>query len=208
VDGELEIYRKSVPICHDTPGIEAVQGFPDLALIVDSSGSMRWDPNAGTGPYDSLLRAVYSMLQFLEQKQKAYHMKFSVLNFSGMTLRSGWQPYSELRQIKEMLFRYQGGGTIFDGSSLESLIRESNDRFLAVMVTDGQIGNAVEVAETVRGLLSKGHGFVLIQIGKQSAFGELLRKLGVATHVISDHRQLEGLYVEWAQAVWGEGANA
>jgi hypothetical protein len=206
-DGDLELYRKALPITDEKAGLTQMNGFPDLLFIVDSSGSMGWDPKAGQGPYDSLLRAAYSVFAFLEERNKAQHMKFAAVNFSATTLGTPWKSYSELQVIKKLLFQHQGGGTVLARAPLEKVARSSSDRFLCLMVTDGQIKNRSEVVDVVRNMLSKGHHFALIQIGGETPLVGLLRQMNVPVHVIADHRGLEGLCLEYTQRVWGPGGS-
>ena len=180
-------------------------GFPDLLFVVDSSGSMRWDPCSGTGAYDSLLRAVYSVLQFLERQNKAQHMRFAAVNFSGTTLHTTWEDYSNIRVVKKMLFRHQSGGTKLDAGTLENIAAKSQDRFLCLMVSDGQISNAEAVVSAISSMVSHGHGFVLIQIGSHNATSQAVAQLGLPVHVISDHLQLEGLCLEYSKQTWKVG---
>lgn len=202
VDGELQLYAKKIPITEETPVKLEMAGFPDLMFIVDSSGSMHWDPKGGTGPYDSLLRAIYSVLHFLEQHNKAQYMQFAVVNFSGTTKRTPWLPFTELRKCKELLFRHEGGGTTLDCSTIKRIVEQSPSRFLCLMVTDAQISNAMNVFNTIRMMADHGHGFVLIQIGRPSSLTQQVQKAGLAVHVINDHTQLEGLCLEYARKTW------
>jgi len=201
-NGRLQLYEKKIAITDDTPAKLEMIGFPDLLFIVDSSGSMKWDPKAGTGPYDSLLRAVYSVLYFLERHGKAQYMRFAVVNFSGTTVQTPWLPFAELRKVKELLFKHQGGGTTLDCAVVRQIVDASPDRFLCLMVTDGQISNATDVLCIIKAMVAKGHGFVLIQIGRPSALTQQLHKAGLVVHIIQDHTQLEGLYLHYARKTW------
>ena len=203
--GELLLFEKDLPIYEDICAQAASGGLPDLLLIVDSSGSMAWDPVAGNGPYDSLLRAVYSVLQFLEERQKAPYMRFAAINFSNQTVVTSWKDYADIRAIKQSLFKHQGGGTTLDCSAVSAVVNESNSPFLALMATDGQIGNAQAVADTIRKMVDRGHGFVLIQIGTANPMTELVRKLGVPVHLLSNSCELDGLCLEYARRTWGRG---
>jgi len=204
-DNELLLFRKQLPITDDIPVQMESGGFPDLLSVVDSSGSMRWDAEAGSGAYDSLLRAIYSVFQFLEKENKAQHMRFAAVNFSGSTLCTSWEEYSNIRTVKKMLFKHQAGGTQLDANPLQNMVSKCRDRFLCLMVTDGQIRNADEVAATVGSMASHGHGFVLIQIGDRTPFSEAINQLGLPVHVISDHTELEGLCLEYTKHTWKVG---
>lgn len=196
------LFKKMLPITDDVPAKFETGGFPDLLFVVDSSGSMSWDPQAGRGAYDSLLRAVYSILRFLEEQNKIQFMRLAVVNFSGSTLKTSWENFSNVRVVKKMLFNHQGGGTVLDCQAIENLAAQSEDRFLCLMVTDAQIKNADAVVTAVGQMIARGHGFVLIQIGKANPMTQAVKNLDVPVHVIADHTQLQGLCLQYAKQTW------
>jgi len=199
--GKVRLYQKAVPVLDEAPVKTEMRGFPDLLLVVDSSGSMRWDPAQGKGPYDSLLRAVYSVFEFLERCGKARHMRFAAINFSAKTVGTPWcGGYHDLRKVKEALFAWQGGGTKLDCAALDRLAASSLDRFLCLMITDSQISNAKEVVPAIARMVSHGNPFILIQIGKDTPMAQDVRGLGVPVHVIPGPAQLQGLCLECARA--------
>jgi hypothetical protein len=200
--GQLKLYQKQLPITDQTPVKVEMTGFPDLLFIVDSSGSMAWDPERGKGPYDSLLRAIYSVFAFLENKNKAQYMRFAVVNFSGTTLTTPWFPFAELRKIKKMLFKHQNGGTTLDCATIQQITRESSDRFLCLMITDAQISNAGDVLNTIRMMTNQGHKFVLIHIGQPTPLTQQVREAGFIVHIITDPNQLCGLCLDYTQKNW------
>jgi len=201
-DGELALYEKRLSVTDRSPVHVDMNGFPDLLLVVDSSGSMGWDPGRGTGPYDSLLRAIFSVFHFLEKNNKAQYMRFTVVNFSSTTLKTPWLPYRGLDEVKRLLFKRQGGGTELDCSVLREVARTSHDRFLCLMVTDSQIKNAAEVVATIQLMTDLGHGFVLLQIGRLVPMTASVQRAGHQVHIIADHRQLGGLCLQYAQRTW------
>jgi len=168
---------------------------------------MAWNPRAGSGAYDSLLRAFYSVLCFLERQQKAQYMRYAAINFSGTTLKTPWKTYAEIAEIKKLLFRRQGGGTVFDPTSLDRLVQVSNDSVFSLMVTDGQIKNADAVLERAVAMTANGHHFVLIQIGKETPLVTQLREESLPVHMIADHKELEGLCLQYSRKTWGKGEN-
>lgn len=201
-DGTPKLYEKKIPVTDETPAKFEMAGFPDLLFIVDSSGSMSWDPRGGTGPYDSLLRAIYSVFNFLERHNKAQYMKFGVVNFSGTTVTTPWHPFAELEEVKKSLFQHQNGGTKLDCAVVRRIVQASTDRFLCLMVTDAQISNAQEVFATIRLIADSGHGFAFVQIGQPSPLTQQLQDAAFAVHVIADHRELGGLCLDYARKTW------
>ena len=196
------LYEKELPLKYDIPVQEDNSGFPDLLFVVDSSSSMGWDPRRGKGPYDCLLRAVYSVFVFLERKGKGQHMKFAAVNFSKNTIKTQWVAFNDLLEIKKMLFKHQRGGTILNCNILRQIVNESEDRFLYLMITDGQISNSSEVLETLKMIKSLGHGVVFIQIGNRSKLSTELEKSGISAPTVNDPNQLSGLFLSYAQKNW------
>ena len=201
-DGELKLYKKRLPINDQTPAKIDMAGFPDLLFIVDSSGSMGWDPKGGKGPYDSLLRAIYSVFRFLKNRGKAQYMRFAVVNFSGATLTTQWHPFAELRKIKKLLFKHQKGGTKLDCLKVQHMVKASPDRFLCLMITDAKISNVPDVLNTIKMMVDHGHGFVLIHIGRPTTLTQQVQKAGLPVHVITDPQQLSGLCLDYARKNW------
>jgi hypothetical protein len=129
-------------------------------------------------------------------------MRFAAVNFSATTVKTAWHAFCDLRKVKELLFRHQRGGTTLDCSIVREIVQESVDTFLCLMVTDGQISNFQAVFETIEMMTNRGHKFALIQIGRQTPLISLMQQAGLALHVISDHKQLEGLCLDYARKTW------
>ena len=201
--GGMQLFHKVFPIAEDSLVKAEMRGFPDLLLVVDSSGSMEWDPKGGQGPYDSLLRAIYGVLGFLESRNMIRYVRFAVANFSARTVVTPWHGYADLRKVKEALFRWQGGGTVLDCSAIERVAASSSDRFLCLMVTDSRISNADTALASIRRIAERGHQFIFIQLGGVTPMSTGLSELGIPVHVIADVRELEGLCLEYAQRHYG-----
>ena len=205
-DGRLELCRKHLPVEKPIPVHAAQGGIPDLCYVVDSSGSMRWNWRQGEGPYDCLLRAIYSVERFLAETRKGPLLRYCAVNFSNTTVRTRWCDFADLAEVRKLLFRHQSGGTRLDCQVLRQVAAESRDRFLCIMVTDGQLKNAAEVAASAVDLSARGNWFTLIHIGAQSALVKLIRDAGLPAHTISAASELEGLCLEYAQRTWGTEA--
>lgn len=205
-DGRLELYRKHLPVEKPIPVHTAQGGIPDLCYVVDSSGSMRWHWRQGQGPYDCLLRAIYSVERFLGKTRKSPLLRYCAINFSNTTIRTRWCGFADLVEVRKLLFRHQNGGTRLDCQVLRQVAAESRDRFLCFMVTDGQLKNAAEVAATAADLAARGNWFTLIQIGASSTLVKLIGEAGLSTHTIATASELEGLCLEYAKRTWGTEA--
>jgi hypothetical protein len=186
---QVELYTRELPYEIEDPSEPTEKGIPDLAFIIDTSGSMEFNPEAGTGSYDLLLRANYSIFKWLHQAKKASFVNYAVINFSGQgsTLFTGWRPYTQMRQIKEMFFHKQDGGTYLDQNAVRQLYQFKKDNFLAIMTTDGAIGNSEEVEESIFEMIHMhGNHFVMLQIGPESELAKSLKARGVDVQVIDD----------------------
>jgi len=200
--GNLCFFRKAFPVTEPISAKPEVGGIPDICFIVDSSGSMSWNWQNGLGPYDCLLRAIYSVLSFLETSGKAPFVRQCVVNFSNTTQRTRWCSFLDLDQVRNMLFRHQGGGTRLNCGILRQVAAESRDAFLALMVTDGAVANADEMVKVVGNLVELGNSFVLIHIGQANPFTQSLTSRGLKVHTITDPRELEGLCLHYTQRMW------
>jgi hypothetical protein len=152
-----------------------------------------------------LLRAVYSVFDYLDRHGRAAGMRFAALNFSDATIRTSWQDYHHLDEIKKALFTWQGNGTRLDCGLLDGLTASSCAPFLCLMVSDGQIVNTKDVLRSLETLVALGHDLVLIQIGVETPLVAGVRALGISPYVIADAAQLEGLVLACSREHLGEG---
>ncbi len=199
---DLWLYRNESPIEETSSSSFSVGGIQDICFIVDSSGSMHWNPKEGLGEYDLLLRSIYSVFNYLEKGKKAYHLNYSAINFSDSTEFSGWHDYYSLDNVKQYLFAYQHGGTSFNSSVLDKLLAASQDSFIAIMVTDGGISNMDSTVASVRRIIRAGNDFSLIQIGGSSSFYSRLNGMKVDVNRISSPADLIGLTLKKARRAY------
>lgn len=189
----LQLYQRRFSIETQVGYAKGSSMLPDLAFCIDSSGSMGFDPHAGKGEYDLLLRAVFGALQFLERNQIALYLRFSVVNFSDETLFSGWRDWGGRERLYQTLFEYQGGRTRLDISQLDRMRQESRGPFALILITDGEIDEWPDVLQHIEKQCQPPKGLILIQIGKESALARRVRKRGFVVHVVKDSHALEGL---------------
>ncbi len=192
IDGNtLEFYERDVPL---TVGRGSrgnnIRGY---GFIVDSSSSMDWEPFKGEGKYDLCIRSVYSILKYLEDFRMIKDSYFCVINFSDSTNYSGWVGAEGLDNIKEGLFEHQNGNTILDPNAIRRMRNDSFFRYLAVMVSDGEISNWAEVVPEIKGIVDSGNYFVLFQLEEPSEFSEVLKKEGLDVIYVARPEDLIGL---------------
>jgi hypothetical protein len=190
---DLWLYRKDIERTRPFGG--ALSGFtpPDLAFIVDSSASMKWEPGAGRGEYDLLLRTIYSVWLWLERRGVASYLRYAAINFSNETVFSGWHPWHHLRPVKEILFGYQGGSTCLDPQGLYQLSSQAVRQCAAILITDGRVNNWRQVVEAAHSHRRQGHFLTFIQVGAASPLFDALEKDGFETRQIRSARALPDL---------------
>ena len=202
----LKLYRLSDPL--EIPGNAfdpASQDVPNLLLLVDSSGSMKFNPQANgasRGKYDLVLMACWGLFRFLKERCLDESVWVNALNFSGAgaTHNSGWHRACELEPVKRVLATYQGGGTTLDTSVVRSARETSPGRILALAITDGNLGNTPQALAELRLTTDAGNGLALLHIGAANAFTEGVRQLGGCVHIVADARDLVGLCLDLAKA--------
>lgn len=172
------------------------QGFlPDLAFWVDSSASMEYEPFSGRGEYDLLLRTVFGVFKWLKDQGVAAYLNYAALNFSGLTLYSGWRDWNGREALYRTLFHYQGGSTRLNLNQAKRLIGESRRPFVVFMITDGEVDNVQSVLQFIQNHFTPPKGFVLVQVGRTTELARGLQSQGFTVHVLKDHSELKDLVV-------------
>jgi len=190
---DFDFFTKEVPLTRSGRQRLAEKGLRGYAFIVDSSGSMQWNPDSGTGNYDLCLRSVYSIFDYLERTEKAEISKFAAINFSNTTNATPWHSYEELDELKKVLFHHQNGGTTLDPKYLTMLNNDADFKYLAIMVTDGVIDNYQQVIPKVHDIVNLGHEFVLFQLQGVSKFSEELSNSGIDVRYLSNPEDIIGM---------------
>ncbi|MBT7902652.1 hypothetical protein HN587_02240 [Candidatus Woesearchaeota archaeon] len=213
---KIQLRQKTFPEVIKEPLIIEAGGFPDLAFINDSSGTMKANLLAGTGPYDLLLRGCASVIKYAEINDLAYEMNFAVLNFSGRTYFSGWQPYQNMNVIWQELLRFQNGGTTLNPAKIRQLYEESTHPFVAILTTDGLLSNQDAAAEECKNLVMAGNKLVVIAV-KNSAYARMnsattdrfLEELDdyAEIHVIGNIADLVGIHMGQGKRYWGKDSD-
>jgi len=183
-NNKMIFFEDHIPIHHAGEQEPAPSSLHDLCFIIDSSGSMKWNPEAGTGAYDILLRTIYSVFHFLESKNKAHVLSYSALNFSEKSLWSGWKQHSQINEVKKIIFAYQGSVTKLDPFVFQDIHTTARDKFYALMITDGYIENEDAVAKQISNMIHQGNMFSLVQIGRATSFSRNIKNKGADVHVI------------------------
>ncbi len=205
-DGDFEFYERETPLNLEIPITMAPGGIPDIAWILDSSGSMGWDWKNGAGRYDAAARIVYSIHLSLDKSGKGQHMNYSMINFSDSTRFTGWKPYQQLDEIHRELFRYQNGSTYMSEKALKHLLEQSPDVFLAMMISDGGFNiftNEAAITRQIREIEDRGNYFALFQIGGLSDFAKRLQDQGSLVIQVNGPLDLYNAAADLTIKAWG-----
>jgi len=195
-------FRNTLPIEDQTDLGGSKGGLPDICFILDSSGSMNWTRDGRSGEYDLALCTIYSVIDYVVKNDKAFYMNFSAINFSGGTNFTGWHDFYNLNKVKEELFNYQGQGTYLEASKLRQVYQNAKDKFIAIMVTDGDISNSDQIVAEVNQMKRQGHEFSLIQVGYESDFSRKMKQAGADVNCITDISDLEKLVLDRTKEVY------
>ena len=145
------------------PGHVIEREIPDLLIVLDSSGSMRWNYTArserGRGPYHIAAVAAFAALHYAAGKGA----KFSIINFSNRADICQWT--SDFRKAEQVLLRYQGGGTILPTKEIAQQCDKAERKSLVFIITDFGIYNWSKSKKIMINLAQKGHKIVGFFIG-------------------------------------------
>ncbi|MFW9882178.1 MAG: hypothetical protein ACFFG0_54635 [Candidatus Thorarchaeota archaeon] len=145
------------------PGHLEEKQIPDLLIVLDSSGSMKWNYTSrierGRGPYHTALVAAFASLHFAAGKGA----KFSIINFSNKADICQWT--SDFKKAERVLLRYQGGGTVLPTKEITQQCDKAERKSLVFIITDFGIYNWSKSKKIMIDLTQKGHKIVGFFIG-------------------------------------------
>ncbi len=176
--------------------------IPDLLLVLDSSGSMKWNYLArkASGVYHTALLASFAALHFAANKG----VKFSVINFSNRADVCNWT--NSYQKAERVLLRYQGGGTQLPIKAIVNQCEKSEREALIFIITDFGIYNWNSTKKLLLNLTAKGHKIVGFFIGNskipKDKFNDLLDK--VTFYAIKNSKDLINLVIEEVRKYYGE----
>ncbi|MFX1390269.1 MAG: hypothetical protein ACFE9Z_09425 [Promethearchaeota archaeon] len=173
--------------------------IPDLLIVLDSSGSMRWNYNSrsnrGRGSYHTALLAAFASLHYAASKG----VKFSIINFSNKADICEWT--NDYRKAEKVLLRYQGGGTFLPITEIANQCKKADKKALVFIITDFGIYNWSKTKKIMIDLTQKGHRIVGFFIGSKKIpkekFKNLLNK--VTFYGIENPKDLINLVIKEVQ---------
>jgi hypothetical protein len=202
---DLEVIRRAMPYMIQAHPEEPVgQGVPSLMLITDSSGSMSFrPPPRPAGQYDIVLRACWGIFQYIQNRRLSDRVQVHAINFSAQTRSSGWYPAGNLDKVKRTLAGYQGQGTTLDVDVLRGAVNTAPGKFLAIIMTDGVLGNVAPALRAMEDLVHRGNRLVQFHIGPPNPFTQGIERLGCPVHLITKPEDLVGMCLDLARESYG-----
>ena len=187
------------------PGKNFEMKIPDLLIVLDSSGSMDWEPYAKTkknkSPYHLGLVASFAALHHAIKKGA----KVAAINFSERIQMEEWT--KDYKKIEKVLLSYQAMGTILPTKKIKVLCKKAERRSLILLITDFDIGNWESSFSDLVDILSMGNKLVGFFIGgsknalKEKYF-KLLVEMGAKFYIINKLDDMIGLVIKEVQEMY------
>jgi len=134
----LTTYKRKLDPVQGTGRLKAI---PDLFLIIDSSGSMGWNPwhenPDSRGDFDkAILAAEAAALYALDEGGSV-----AAINFSGNTNVIQQSFTTSISKIEDVLMKHYGGGTHVPVKQIYTLIRKTTNPLLTCLMSDCWVDN-------------------------------------------------------------------
>jgi len=176
-------------------GTTQSKSFPDMLVVIDSSGSMTWgmNPKSISGPYHTALVAAFASIDV------AWRMgsRIAAINFSSDSRASKWS--TSKVEIERTLLTYQGEGTVAPVKKITELCQSAESNVMVVIMTDAEIVNWEKFVDLVRNLTNQGHRLFLFHISasreKKSLAQRALEDAGAVIYPIKSVKDLPGLVI-------------
>ncbi|MBS3068501.1 hypothetical protein J4450_07370 [Candidatus Micrarchaeota archaeon] len=195
---ELDAYadRLSFPISAPTP----FEGFMDLGLICDCSGSMHGGgshaliPWGDASPFHFVLLGLNGSLKYLSLEDILPYINVNFTFFSDATISSGWADYSGLTDAKRFACRPQFGGTEID---MRVIRKQYANRKPAVVlfITDTQIYNWSSISRAFIEVM-KSHRVFVFRTGPETEQSRDMKKAGFQVIPMEYKRDIEHLLLD------------
>jgi hypothetical protein len=178
----------------DNPG--RLSMIPNLLLVIDSSGSMAWNPKAADpdrrGEFDkAIIAGEAAALEALEHGGKV-----AVINFSGPQDVRLQEYTRDMDKIEQALMHDYKAGTTVPTEQVRDMLRRSQDPLQTCLLSDCDISNAAEAADAFAPAARKPDELAVFLIGKTGegdAFVDRLRAEGAVIHPVLSIDDLAGI---------------
>ncbi|MFX1273595.1 MAG: hypothetical protein ACFFBP_11505 [Promethearchaeota archaeon] len=183
-------------VLEEGSGMMVEKQLPDILIVLDSSGSMRWNIKGKTdnarGQYHTAIIASFAALHQAASKG----VKFSIINFSNHPDICQWT--RNIYEAENTILRYQGGGTVLPIKGMVDQCNKAEKKVLVLLITDFGLYNWEKSKKKFLELANKGHFIIGFFIGAQkipkSKFKTLLDK--VKFYPIKNIKKLIDLVIE------------
>ncbi|HME52874.1 MAG TPA: VWA domain-containing protein [Candidatus Lokiarchaeia archaeon] len=184
---------------------EPEKHYPDFLIVIDSSGSMRWKPNAisdgAKGPYDIALVAGFAAVHFARTKG----IQLAAINFSGSHRECEWT--RNVGDVENILLEYEGDGTVLPTKEIIKLATANGKPVLTFIISDAGLYDWKAEMAPLTALIERGHNIVFFLIGgkaddlKQMRFVKFINE-GGRIYCIKHVNDLIGLVVDEIKRVY------
>lgn len=192
-------------IMKDGPGIDSELGLPDLLLVLDSSGSMEWDPfnkrKKNKSPYHLALIASFACVNYALMKGA----KIAAINFSDYFEVQSWT--RDYKKIEKTLLKYQGMGTNLPTTEIKRQCQIADRKSIVFLITDFEIFNWGVAYPDILKILHMGNKIIGFFIGGNPSelnspdFDEL-STLGAKFYCVNNIDDLIGLVISEIKEVY------
>lgn len=180
------------------------RSFPDICLMIDTSGSMRnggyhtgipWGEKSG---YHYALLGLYGIVKYLNTAGIACSVMWNVINFSDLTRASGWKTYQEISELKKHALTPQFGGTEIDIEVVREQLQ--HEPCMVIILSDGEIYNWEKIKGEMEDIIQP-HYTCFIQIRKETRVGKDMQDFGAVVSTVKKKEDVAELMVDLTKQV-------
>ena len=185
-------------------GEEESKIFPDLLIVIDSSGSMDWSYNKrdNNSRYHLALIGAFSALSYAIMRD----VYVAAINFSSGTHIAEWT--KDYMRVKHVLISYMGAGTHFPIRTIKKFVIEHAKKFpnnpiYLLIITDAGLSNLEPAAYLLESLLKAKNKVTLFLIGGgRNPFVRAIEDNGGKVYLIRRVKDLVGLIIKDASETY------
>lgn len=180
------------------------KSFPDICLLIDTSGSMREGgyhvgiPWGEKSAYHYALLGLYGIIKYLDRAGIAASILWNIINFSDSTRTSGWKTFQQISELKKHALTPQFGGTEINTNVLREQL--SHGVSLVIMLSDGEIYNWEKIKDDMEDIITP-HYISFIQIGKETRVGKDMQDFGAGVVTVKRKEDISELMVDLTKQV-------